>query len=105
MADADEIVIVFDHATVTLEALQSAAYAVAAEMTVDIRASDDEYVCTLFPRSPGADPADLAHRIRSEVIDQTLRLRIAAETAPLRSLIFALAFSRTGLVEDETPPS
>ena len=42
-----------------------------------------------------------AHRMRSEVIDQSLRLRIARETEPLRNLIFALAFSRTGLSDAE----
>jgi hypothetical protein len=48
--------------------------------------------------------ADLAHMLRAEVIDQTLRVRIARETEPIRNLVFALAFSRTGLVGSETPP-
>ena len=88
-----------------MDALQRAAYALASLMTVDITTSDEGYTCTLFPRDQGADAEELAHRIRSEVIDQTLRLRIAEETGPLRDLIFALAFSRTGLAEDEPPPS
>ena len=41
--------------------------------------------------------------MRAEVNDQTLRLRIAQETEPLRNLIFALAFAQTGLTDDETP--
>ena len=72
-------------------------------MTVNISAVDGEYLCTLFARDPGADHAALAHRIRSEVVDQTLRIRIAAKTEPLRNLIFALAFSQTGLAEPEVP--
>jgi His-Xaa-Ser system protein HxsD len=95
--------VAFDRSTVQLDAVQRAAYAVAALMTVDIRASDDEYVCTLFPRELHTDLDALVHRIRSEVIDQTLRLRIAQETEPLRNLIFALAFSQTGLADTETP--
>ena len=63
------------------------------------------YVCTLFPRSEPADLAELSHRLRSEVNDQELRLRIAAETEPLRNLIFAVAFSRTGLAGTEPPTS
>ena len=102
-ADADPATVTFDRATVELDAVQRAAYAVAAMMTVDIRASADEYLCTLFPRDPDTDLADHQHRMRSEVIDQTLRLRIGQETEPLRNLIFALAFSQTGLAGTEMP--
>ena len=48
---AAEIMLAFDQATVDLDALQRSAYAVAAEMTVDIRVCDAAYVCTLFPRT------------------------------------------------------
>jgi len=100
-SDDQALEITFDTATVGLDALQRAAYAVAHLMSVDIAVSGDRYVCRLFPRDPAADADELAHRVRSEVIDQTLRLRIAAETGPLRNLIFALAFSQTGLADDE----
>jgi His-Xaa-Ser system protein HxsD len=103
VSDAQTAQVSFDRATTELDALQRAAYATADLMTVTITASDDNYVCELFPRSPGADLAGLAHRMRSEVIDQVLRLRIAKETEPLRNLIFALAFSQTGLAEAEAP--
>lgn len=104
-ADAERTEVSFDRATVNLDALQRAVYALADLMTVDITASDGRYVCALFPRDPAADPDVLAHRVRSEVIDQTLRLRIAKETEPLRNLIFALAFSQTGLTDAEPPQS
>ena len=104
-AETRGTVVTFDRATVRLDALQKAAYAIATLATVDIRSSGDEYVCTLFPRDTRVDPDDLAHRIRSEVIDQTLRLRIAQDTEPLRNLIFALAFSQTGLAGTEAPQS
>lgn len=96
------MVVAFDSSTVQLDAIQRAAYAVAALMTIDIRASAGEYICTLHPRDAHADPAELMHRMRAEVNDQTLRLRIAQETEPLRNLIFALAFAQTGLTNDET---
>jgi len=96
--------VVFDGSTVELDALQRAAYAVADVMSVEITASDADFACALFARDRSADEAELAHRLRAEVIDQTLRLRISAQTEPLRNLIFALAFSRTGLAGDaETP--
>lgn len=91
----------FDQATVGLDALQRAAYALANVMTVDIATCGEQFVCRLFPREPATDVDELAHRMRAEVIDQSLRLRIAAETEPLRNLVFALAFSQTGLAGDQ----
>jgi His-Xaa-Ser system protein HxsD len=98
---AREVTLAFDQATVSLDALQRSAYAVAAEMTVDIRISGGDYTCTLFPRGRDADADELRHRFRAEVNDQILRARIAKETEPLRNLVFALAFSQTGLIEAE----
>lgn len=37
--------------------------------------------------------------MRQEVTDQTLRVRIAERTDPIRNLVFALAFSRSGLTD------
>jgi His-Xaa-Ser system protein HxsD len=97
--DSEGIVLVFDQRTADLDALQRSAYAVAADMTIDIRASGTDYVCTLFPRKQDSADDDLKHRFRLEVNDQILRVRIAKETEPLRNLVFALAFSRTGLAD------
>lgn len=98
---AAEITLVFDQATVDLDALQRSAYALAAELTADIRVRGSDYVCTLFPRTPDIASDGLKHRFRAEVNDQVLRVRIAKETEPLRNLVFALAFSQTGLAETE----
>jgi len=98
---AGEVALAFDQATVDLDALQRSTYAVAAEMTVDIRVSGADYVCTLFPRRRDATGDEMRHRFRAEVNDQVLRARIARETEPLRNLVFALAFSQTGLAEAE----
>lgn len=102
-APPEPVEIRFDQAVTELDALQRATYAVARDMTVNIAIAGHEYVCTLFPRGQDADPDELKHRMRAEVNDQTLRSHIARETAPLRNLIFALAFSRTGLTEGESP--
>jgi His-Xaa-Ser system protein HxsD len=102
MSQTDEtITLTFDRAVVDLDALQRSAYAVAAEVTVDIRVAGAEYVCSLFPRNGETPNDELKHRFRAEVNDQILRARIAKETEPLRNLVFALAFSQTGLVEAE----
>ena len=78
------------------DALQRAVYAVADLMTVDIAVSGERFVCRLFARTRCGNRTRTS--LRAEVIDQTLRLRIAAQTEPLRNLVFALAFSRTGLL-------
>ena len=104
-AGAAGITLVFDQATADLDALQRSAYALAAEMTVDIRVTGADYVCTLFPRRQDTAGDELKHRFRAEVNDQILRVRIAKETEPLRNLVFALAFSQTGLVDVEAEGS
>jgi len=101
--DPEATEISFDGSTTELDALQRAVYAVADLMTVDIRASGTDYICALFPRRSGLDQDTLKHRIRAEVTDQSLRLRIARETEPIRNLIFALAFSETGLADSGKP--
>ncbi|HXL95420.1 MAG TPA: hypothetical protein VN969_41370 [Streptosporangiaceae bacterium] len=94
-----EVTLTFDQAAVDLDALQRSAYALAAELTADIRVRGGDYVCTLFRRRQDLTDDELKHRFRAEVNDQVLRARIARETEPLRNLVFALAFSRTGLSE------
>jgi His-Xaa-Ser system protein HxsD len=98
---AAAITLAFDQATVGLDALQRSTYAVAAEMTVEIRVCGADFVCTLFRRMENTTDDELKHRFRTEVTDQVLRARIAKETEPLRNLVFALAFSQTGLAEAE----
>jgi His-Xaa-Ser system protein HxsD len=105
VSDASTPTVIFDEGTVQLDALQRAVYAVADVMTVDIARTSGKFVCTLYARNRANDESDLAHRLRAEVIDQTLRLRIADETEPLRNLIFALAFSQTGLGDAEETAS
>lgn len=96
---SEEVTLVFDQATVDLDALQRSTYALAAELTADIRVHGEDYVCTLYRRKQDLTDDELKHRFRAEVNDQVLRVRIARETEPLRNLVFALAFSKTGLSE------
>jgi His-Xaa-Ser system protein HxsD len=92
-----EVTLVFDQAAVDLDALQRSAYALAAELTADIHVRGGDLVCTLYRRGQDMTDDELRHRFRAEVNDQVLRVRIARETEPLRNLVFALAFSKTGL--------
>ena len=98
-----EPIVTFDRLTCSLDAIQRASYVLADVVTMKISQSDDSFECFLYPREDAADIREIEHRLRAEVIDQILRARIAEQTEPLRNLIFALAFSRTGLVSPKQP--
>lgn len=105
VAGGEPLELRFDRATVELDALQRATYALAAIASTDISSDHASYICRLYPRTDDVDRDGLCHRLRDEVVDQTLRIRIARETEQVRNLVFALAFSRTGLSEDGLPES
>jgi His-Xaa-Ser system protein HxsD len=89
----------WDKRTVPLEAIERAAYALADQVTGVVTDAEEGWRLDVYCRAPGADLDQLAHRLRQEVNDQALRLKIAERTEPIRNLVFALAYSRSGLVE------
>src|SRR3954451_12119041 len=90
----------FDASSHSADAIQRAAYKLTDRLSLDLLAEQDSYRCVLHIQSDDADQieATLAD-FRNEVLDETLRERIRAETADERNLILALAFSNTGLVD------
>ena len=48
-----------------------------------------------------ASAVETARQFHQELLDQELREQISRETAPLRDLVLAHAYSRTGLPSDE----
>lgn len=89
----------WDQATTPLEAVERALYALADRVTGTIADTGDSWRLTAHPRATGTEDSVLSHRLRQEVNDQTLRVRIAQRTDPIRNLVFALAFSRTDLAD------
>lgn len=79
------------------EAIERALYALADTVSGVVASRGDLWELTAYPKSERANRDAIGHRLREEVIDQSLRLRIAERTDPIRNLIFALAFSRSGL--------
>lgn len=96
---ADPFEMEWDQETVPLEAVDRALYSLADRISGTVTAAGSSWRVAVHPRSDLADPIELAHQLRISVNDHALRCRIAAETDPLRNLIFALAFSRSGLIE------
>ena len=93
----------FDNRVFSLPAVLKATYKYINSFTADINLEGNEIVCGLTFTSPVN--VELSSRViedfKKEVLDQDLREQIKTETAPIRNLIFALAFSKTGIVGDE----
>ncbi len=91
----------FDPKVFSLDTVKRALYRFADLCSFDIQLINEQIkVKLVIPIS--ADPMkmdDLCHRIRNEVLDQDLRDTISKDTANIRTLILANAFSNTGLIE------
>jgi His-Xaa-Ser system protein HxsD len=90
--------VVFDLGAQSLDAVQRAAYRLSDRASFEITVGEGSAEVLLTP-TEGGDRARLEAELRNEVLDQVLRERIREETADVRNLILALAFSRTGLTE------
>jgi His-Xaa-Ser system protein HxsD len=98
-AERDEIL---DLRVYSPTAVKKAAYRSAARCTVVIGSPDGDRLPVRFVFRPGT-AASAAHeavcRFHEDLVDEDLRERLNAETAPLRGLILAHAFSRTDLIQ------
>jgi His-Xaa-Ser system protein HxsD len=105
-ADMEPIGMSWSRSTTPLEAVERALYALADQATGTVTDEDESWKVLVYPRSSTANRDGLAHRLRQEVTDQALRLRIAERTDPVRNLVFALAFSRAPrTLKDDSPAS
>jgi His-Xaa-Ser system protein HxsD len=81
----------------SLDTVKKAAYRFLDRFVLDFQVHGEEILCTLtFPR--GVSPAAAENAVqafKNELLDQDLRQKVAAETAPLRNTILALAFAST----------
>ena len=93
----------FDNRVFSLPAVKKAAYKYINSFTADINLEGNAILCGLTFISPANEEraSNLIEDFKKEVLDQDLREQIKTETAPIRNLIFALAFSKTGIVGDE----
>lgn len=84
-----------------LAAVKKAAYRLADRVTVVLGAPDGDDLPLTFLWKPGTAESVAVETIRAffdEVLDQELREHVAEETAPVRALILAHAFSKTDLI-------
>jgi His-Xaa-Ser system protein HxsD len=93
--------LIFEPAAYSLDALQRAAYRMSDRLSVDLRSEESAIRCELHISTDDAAIADTAvGEFRNHALDESLRERIRTETADVRNLILALAFSETGLTSD-----
>lgn len=93
----------FDSRVFGVPAVKKAAYKYINSFTTDINLVEDQIVCTLTftPSANEEHSSRLIEEFKKEVLDQDLRERIRTETEAIRNLIFALAFSKTGIAGNE----
>lgn len=94
-----ERVLCFDRAGYSLDSIQRAAYRFSDRAACEIVAGDSEIEVRATILDEEGDVDGLIAAFRNEALDQVLRERIRAETAEVRNLVLALAFSRTGLAD------
>ena len=94
--------VTFDSAVFCVDAVKTACYRFLDRFTSDIELREGKIVCHLdFGDKLAGSPDAQVDNFKKEVLDQDLRLRLKAETEPIRNLILAHAFSKTGLIADE----
>ncbi len=92
----------FDAASHSVDAIQRAGYRFSDRVSCELTSGEDEHRC-LLTAVDDADIDALVADFRTEVLDQVLRERIRSETEPIRTMILAQAFSKTGLVDPPGP--
>jgi His-Xaa-Ser system protein HxsD len=90
----------FDATGHSVDAIQRAAYRFSDRFSCELVTSETEHRCVLTAVGE-VDLESLVTDFRIEVLDQVLRERIRAETEPIRTMILAHAFSRTGVVDQQ----
>ena len=87
-----------------LSAVKKAAYRMADRCTIRLDRCESDRVRLTFDFPPRCGPAEARECTKAffqELLDQDLREQIGEETEPLRKLILAHAFSRTGIVRED----
>lgn len=106
---SQSLVLSFDAEAFSLLAVQKACYrftnVASFEVALEHKGAAASISVTATPLAEKSDEdlVRLEHRLRNEVLDQQLREQIRAQTEGVRNLILAHAFSKSGLISNETP--
>lgn len=99
-----KVVVSFDMAVYRLTAIKKAIYKFAGRCIVNLEVTTEHKAClTIDAANSTENLQDLVREIHCEVTDQELREVVLEETAPIRNLLLAQAFSATSLFESDAP--
>ncbi len=95
--------VTFDSNVTSLTSIKKSAYRFIDKFSVEIATEEANYKCIINFSSdfPEKERKNLKNEFLKEVLDQDLRELINKETEPIKNLILAHAFSKTGLIKDE----
>jgi len=93
----------FDVSVFSLDAVKAACYRFLDKFSPSIEVREGAILCLLHFDSKISEASIAAEieNLKKEVLDQELRQKLKAETEPVRNLILAHAFSKTGLIAGE----
>ena len=95
------LLIRFDSGVYRLSAIKKAAYKFADRFHVLIETTPGGVLARLRAKTGLASPEAIAGDFCNEVLDQDLREHVQEETAPIRDLLLAQAFSATSLIDGQ----
>lgn len=97
------VTVIFDANVFSLNAVKKAAYRHLRTFTTEISVMDGQIQCALSFPTPISEEETvrMGNEFKKEVLDQDLREQLHIETAAIRNVILAHAFSKTGLITDE----
>lgn len=95
--------LIYDESIYFIDAIETAAYKGSNFFTADLSKVDRKINCVLSGNI-GISESQFEHAVedfKKEVLDQQLRIKLKAQTEPIRNLIIGIAFSNTGLQDSE----
>jgi His-Xaa-Ser system protein HxsD len=98
---ADAVIVEFDEAVQSLDALNAAAYRLLDAANCQIEKIGGKFVCRLTLKNPSQDGEPVRLRFLDCVTDENLRERLAIRTEPVRNLILSLAFGALATPPDD----
>ncbi len=100
---SEQLKLEFDIQVLSIEAAQKAAYRLLNYFTIDIQLKANLIICTLTSNHGiTKESFDFAiQEFKKNILDEELRIKIKKETEPIRNLVLGVAFSRTGLQQNE----
>jgi His-Xaa-Ser system protein HxsD len=102
VATEQSIIVRFSHDVVSVESLLKACYWFSRDFACEVTEDDAGHsIVSLRPKVPGVSLEGVHDDFMNQALDFALRERVNANTADIRDLLLAKAFSESGVLEDQ----